>query len=173
MRCFDEKIDSFAKKKLGGKYPLFPHCGSRFIVLFHTVLWECISFISNIWLRVIVVIDNLIPRNFCWKVAVIVKFHKFYTFKTFITKNVRNIPITNIFQSRFFLSKPFDGKLHYLFLQILSLSSPEEELEVLVKLLDGKDLLDQQTLLITEQEGVFQFMPINTEAEELTVEVSQ
>ena len=72
-----------------------------------------------------------------------------------------------------FLSKPFDGKLHYLFLQILSLSSPEEELEVLVKLLDGKDLLDQQTLLITEQEGVFQFMPINTEAEELTVEVSQ
>ena len=59
------------------------------------------------------------------------------------------------------------------FLQILSLSSPEEELEVLVKLLDGKDLLDQQTLLITEQEGVFQFMPINTEAEELTVEVSQ
>ena len=60
-----------------------------------------------------------------------------------------------------------------LFLQILSLSSPEEELEVLVKLLDGKDLLDQQTLLITEHEGVFQFMPINTEAEELTVEVSQ
>ena len=73
-----------------------------------------------------------------------------------------------------FLSKPFDGKLHYpFFSQILSLSSPEEELEVLVKLLDGKDLLDQQTLLITEQEGVFQFMPINTEAEELTVEVSQ
>ena len=74
-----------------------------------------------------------------------------------------------------FLSNPFDGKLHYLFffLQILSLSSPEEELEVLVKLLDGKDLLDQQTLLITEHEGVFQFMPINTEAEELTVEVSQ
>ena len=76
-------------------------------------------------------------------------------------------------KSGFFFRNHLTENCIILFLQILSLSSPEEELEVLVKLLDGKDLLDQQTLLITEQEGVFQFMPINTEAEELTVEVSQ
>ena len=46
-------------------------------------------------------------------------------------------------------------------------------MEVLVKLLEGKNrLLDQQTLLITENEGVFQFMPIQTQAENLTIEVS-
>ena len=86
---------------------------------------------------------------------------------------MRKMSITNIFQSGFFIETIWRKIALSFFLQILSLSSPEEELEVLVKLLDGKDLLDQQTLLITEQEGVFQFMPINTEAEELTVEVSQ
>ena len=90
-----------------------------------------------------------------------------------VYRKILKMSITNIFQKWIFFRNHLTENCIILFLQILSLSSPEEELEVLVKLLDGKDLLDQQTLLITEQEGVFQFMPINTEAEELTVEVSQ
>ena len=90
-----------------------------------------------------------------------------------VYRKILKMSITNIFQKWMFFRNHLTENCIILFLQILSLSSPEEELEVLVKLLDGKDLLDQQTLLITEQEGVFQFMPINTEAEELTVEESQ
>ena len=55
----------------------------------------------------------------------------------------------------------------------------DEELEVLVKLLEGGDnsssstsnLLDQQTLLINE-EAVFNFAPIKSTSDHLTVEVS-
>ena len=55
----------------------------------------------------------------------------------------------------------------------------DEELEVLVKLLEGEgdnssstpNLLDQQTLLINE-EAVFNFAPIKSNSNHLTIEVS-
>ena len=50
----------------------------------------------------------------------------------------------------------------------------EEEFEVLVKLLEGvnsSDLLDQQTLLISK-EAIFDFAPIKSKVENLTVEVN-
>ena len=50
-----------------------------------------------------------------------------------------------------------------------------EEFEVLVKLLEGvnssSNLLDQQTLLISE-EAIFNFAPIISKAKNLTIEVN-
>ena len=59
--------------------------------------------------------------------------------------------------------------------QILSPSTEEDEVEVLVKLLESSsaNLLDQQTLVISaeEKEAIFNFAPINSNSENLTIEV--
>ena len=60
-----------------------------------------------------------------------------------------------------------------------AMAEVDEELEVLVKLLEGEgdnssstpNLLDQQTLLINE-EAVFNFAPIKSNSNHLTIEVS-
>ena len=60
-----------------------------------------------------------------------------------------------------------------------AMTEVDEELEVLVKLLEGEgdnssstpNLLDQQTLLINE-EAVFNFAPIKSNSNHLTIEVS-
>ena len=67
------------------------------------------------------------------------------------------------------------------FLQVLTAvfedvtEAENEEFEVLVKLLEGvnssTNLLDQQTLLISE-EAIFNFAPIKSKAENLTIEVN-
>ena len=82
----------------------------------------------------------------------------------------------------FFLSIFFYSILFFLFFlsKVLSASS-EDEVEVLVKLMQHNEdmaagvLLDQQTILITddESEAVFNFAAIATNADKLTIEVSK
>ena len=106
------------------------------------------------------------------------------SFKTFEHPNTRKYDESHVswFVIISFLSFYFFSILFFLFFlsKVLSASS-EDEVEVLVKLMQHNEdmaagvLLDQQTILITddESEAVFNFAAIATNADKLTIEVSK